>query len=387
MRTTAPKSKDGIALVVVMIAITVLSVLAAAFAFSMKVETRLKQTANAETELIWLGRSGVEFARWFKVQEWILGNVPYDALNQKWNFGPGTPGISNSFLADFNLKGPHQAGQGEFEIIGMVDLDRRYNINMADQAALEQAMRLVGVDAGDATAAVSSILDWIDADDNTHVSGTESDYYQSQDPPYFAKNQPIDDLSELWMIRGLPEIMIGTGMAEATGPFADRLGRFSTGGERISAGIHFTNLFTAVSGGLININTADRTSLQMIPYVDEVIADQIITLRNGPDGAEATEDDMPAGSPGAGGDVRSLLLSAGMNPQAVPFAAQKCSISSLVWEVQVRAKIGGAEGTFIGTLARDRANPRNFQVVSFRRIDEQGKSSGTESGASEVAPN
>ena len=47
-----------------MISIMVLTILAAGFAYSMRVETKLARNANSEAELEWLGRSGVEYARW-----------------------------------------------------------------------------------------------------------------------------------------------------------------------------------------------------------------------------------------------------------------------------------------------------------------------------------
>ena len=65
MKSVIRKEESGIALIIVMISVTVLGILAAAFAYSMKVETKLAQNANSETELIWLGRSGVERARWY----------------------------------------------------------------------------------------------------------------------------------------------------------------------------------------------------------------------------------------------------------------------------------------------------------------------------------
>ena len=59
-RSLAPAEprEHGIALVIVMISIFVLTILAGGFAYSMKVETRLARNANSETELEWLGRSG-----------------------------------------------------------------------------------------------------------------------------------------------------------------------------------------------------------------------------------------------------------------------------------------------------------------------------------------
>ncbi len=69
MKTRFQKKSSGVALLVVMIAIAVFTALAAALAFSMKVETRLAMNSNHEQQLLWLGRSGVEYARWILAQE------------------------------------------------------------------------------------------------------------------------------------------------------------------------------------------------------------------------------------------------------------------------------------------------------------------------------
>ncbi|MBI3192749.1 MAG: hypothetical protein HYZ36_08795, partial [Pedosphaera parvula] len=57
-------SRQGIALILVMMVIFVLGILAGGFAYSMKVETKLARNAGDESELEWLGRSGVELARY-----------------------------------------------------------------------------------------------------------------------------------------------------------------------------------------------------------------------------------------------------------------------------------------------------------------------------------
>ncbi|MGD0744416.1 MAG: type II secretion system minor pseudopilin GspK, partial [Verrucomicrobiota bacterium] len=74
MKIRPAHSSDGIALIIALIAILVLSALAAGFALTMKVETRLAFNANSETQLYWLGRSGVELTRWLLAQE----KCPYD---------------------------------------------------------------------------------------------------------------------------------------------------------------------------------------------------------------------------------------------------------------------------------------------------------------------
>ena len=74
MKIHTRHNSDGMALIMVMCAIFVLSAMAAGLALSMKVETRLAQNANSEQQMLWLGRSGVEYARYILSQELAIPN-------------------------------------------------------------------------------------------------------------------------------------------------------------------------------------------------------------------------------------------------------------------------------------------------------------------------
>lgn len=355
MRTAARQNQTGIALIIVMISITVLSILAAGFAYSMKVETKLAQNANSETELTWLGLSGVEFARYVVAQQLTIAQEPYDSLNQKWAGGPGSMNTSNNVLAGISLEN-YELGNGRFSV-KIADLERKVNINSANEAMLEQALRLVGVDAGDFSAIAGSVLDWIDPDNNTHIGGTESDFYQTLDPPYYAKNKPIDDLSELLLVRGVtPDIYWGGASANhQPAAFQNKLGLLRPN-SAIAFPVGLVDIFTPISSGRININTASVTTLQMIPVVDENIASEIIRLRSGPDGADGTEDDTP---------FRNVdeLRTAGINNQMAPLIRQVCDVRSRTFEVQVDAEIGSYKRQFFAILGRN--SNRDVQVLSF----------------------
>src|SRR5271170_3273697 len=123
----APNNSPGIALIIVMIAVAVFSALAAALAFSMKVETKLAQKSDNEQQLLWLGRSGVEYARWILSQEAGIVGEPYDSLNQIWAGGPGGPGETNSALAGISMDN-YQVGDGTVSL-KIIDLERFANIN------------------------------------------------------------------------------------------------------------------------------------------------------------------------------------------------------------------------------------------------------------------
>ena len=87
MKMQHRSSACGMALIMVMIAVAVFSALAAALAFSMKVETKLARNADDEQQLLWLGRSGVELARWVLSQHPV--SERYDSLNQIGGGGAG----------------------------------------------------------------------------------------------------------------------------------------------------------------------------------------------------------------------------------------------------------------------------------------------------------
>lgn len=362
MKIAAPQRSHGIALIIVMITVLVLSILAGGFAYSMKVETKLARNANSETELMWLGRSGVELARFVLGEQLALGCEPYDALNQIWAGGPGGICTSNSPLAGFPLQNV-ELGRGRFSVT-IKDLERKLNINLVDEPLLEHAFnQLVGVDPGETPALMGAILDWIDADDITHLSGAESDYYESLPQPYFAKNRPIDDLSELLLIRGIsPEIYWGP--ANTNHPASvlqQQLNQFGLFNAPLSYPVGLADLFTPLSSGKLNINTAPLMALQMVPVIDENRAARIITLRSGYDGMEGTEDDTPAGSPGL--SILDMLVSAGLSQPEAMMAVRYLDQRSRTFEVTVEAEVDSYHRTFVAVLGRN--SPRSVQVLTF----------------------
>ena len=55
MKIFLHRKKDGVALIIVMIAVLVMAALAGGFAYSMKVEMKLARNSYNEVELEWLG--------------------------------------------------------------------------------------------------------------------------------------------------------------------------------------------------------------------------------------------------------------------------------------------------------------------------------------------
>jgi general secretion pathway protein K len=352
MKATSRHNSDGIALIMVMCAIVVLSILAAAFAYSIKVETRLAQNADSEEQLLWLGTSGVQRACWILSQH--PPGEPYDSLNQKWAGGSGSLAESNSVLSSVSLDN-YPVGDGTVSI-KIIDLERKVNINTAIYPAnsqmILQALTLMGVDASDISVVSDSILDWIDSDDLPRVAGVESDYYQGLPLPYYAKNAPLDDLSELLLVKGvMPEMYWGSNATNHTpSVFQHKLGLGTAPGQAPDYPFGLVEIFTPFSNGKINVNTADVTVLQMIPGVDAAMADAIVKQRAGPDGVDGTEDDMPFSNPGQLGGF-------GIQNTSV------CDTRSSTFEVHVTAQLGDYKREYVAILAR--LSGTALQVVSF----------------------
>ena len=351
-------SISGMALIMVMIAIAVFTGLVAALALTMKVETRLARNADDEQQLLWLGRSGVEYARWILAQSASIPGEPYDSLNQIWAGGPGGVNETNGPLAGISMDNfPVGAGTVSLKII---DLERKVNINTATQPEIQQALTLMGADANDISVVSDSILDWIDPPAGPRIAGAESDYYLGLSPPYHAKNAPIDDLSELLLVKGVtPEMYWGGDSSNSPvvqRPHQQKLGFGNAPGQIPDYPFGLKDVFTAVSSGRININTADANVLQMIPGVDNATADAIIKQRAGPDGVDGTDDDTPFRSP-------NELAAAGVSPQAMQVVGTLCTVRSSTFEVHVTAHIGDSSREFIAIIFRNSGT--DVRVVGF----------------------
>ena len=369
-RFRARRSGDsaGIAIFVVLIWIFFLSAIAGAFALYMKTETKLAMNSNNDTELQWVGRSGIEYCRWILGGQLTIGSQPYDSLNQKWAGGTGD---TNDLFADVTTT--IEIGPGTRFTWKIIDLERKFNINMAltMEGVLQQALILIGADAAVVPTVVGSIQDWIDRDDDTHLGGAENSYYQGLKIPYSAKNGPIDDLSELLFVQGVTsDLYWGQNAAnhprsfwqEATGNFGSTRpsGVLSTRGGAPGAPVAgLVDIFTPVSSGRINLNTASRTALQMIPGIDEPMADAIIRMRSGPDGIDGNEDDTPLRQPG-GRD----LINVGLSAQAAQSLSQYCDVRSTTFEVEVLAEVGSSTRRYHAVLKRN--GPKDVQILTLR---------------------
>lgn len=352
------RHESGIAMILVLGAVIVLTAIVAGFSYSMKVEARLAQNYQSDAEMQWMARSGVELARYVLAQEMQApAGRNLDALNQKWAGGMGS--ISNDALAGISLT-DNIIGRGRFSI-KITDQERRFNINAADRFVLQQALIMMNVDASQQGTLIDSILDWRDPDNDPGINGAESDdFYLRMDPPYYAKNGPIDDISELLLVKGMtPEVYWGSGSTNVVrsenAPKPGEVGRF---GESAYINYGLSEVFTSVSAPQVNINTCSAETLQ-VAGLDPLIAQFVLEARRGPDGVDGTDDDMPF-----------------MNPAQIPIPTddpairqqiqQYFTVRSQTFEVIVTCEIGGYQRKFRSLLLR--RSPRDITILFLHGI-------------------
>jgi len=376
-RLNSQSSRRGIALILVMLTIIVLSVIVGSLAVSMSTEIRLARNTEYDSQMEWMGRSGIELARYAMANK-CAEQKNIDALNQFWAGGtsPCSNDVENVPLKNVTL------GPGHISVT-IADMERKWDINMVanprnpQKEILQKALAEVGVtDAEQSSTIIDSILDWINPNETAGFSGAKSDYYMHLNPPYYCKNGQIDDISELLLIKGItPEIYWGSnstnhpvsayqqhGGGAFSQPTANQSGVGFHSSDQPQYPVGLVELFAAM-GGKLNVNTASLKTLQLIPGIDEPTAARIIEQRAGPDGIDGTDDDAPMQNPGEinGGNVQN-------GPQIGP-AAQALQnyidVRSYVFEVKVDAEINGYKRTFHGIISRGTGNSQQLQCVKF----------------------
>jgi general secretion pathway protein K len=342
----APK-KRGFAVIIALVAVTVLTLLAGAFAYAMKIETRLAANTNDDEQFYWIGRGGVDRACWWLALE---GNQPFSSKQQYWAGGPGEGPETNGPLAGESLTG-YPIGEGTVSL-SMTEMESKININNANEPLLKQTLTAMGADANDISVVTDSILDWIDPDDNTRPAGAESDYYLGLTPwSYNAKNAPIDNIDELMWIKGVTHDMFyGGSSAQGNTPFPEhKLGFGHAPNQEPDYAFGLRDVFTPFSLGRINILTADDKVLQLVPGMDTAAAQALETAR---------DSDPPIRN------VGGLLTAAGINPAAIGQMSQYFGQQGSTYEVHATATIGQLSHEYTAVVFR---NGPNVIVVSFYR--------------------
>ena len=192
-------NQRGMALLLVLVIVALLSALLTELAFSTLVDLRLAETFRDSTRAAYLAKGGVRVGREFLQMD----SNTYDHDSEDWHLGVAGFPVGDGFVT-VTIRDQD----------GLLNLNRLVVGGVADNVFKQRCNKLfleLGLpEPEDLTAA---LIDWIDADDivytdpQTGASGAEESFYQGQAHPTRSKNAPLDSLEELANIRGFtPEV-------------------------------------------------------------------------------------------------------------------------------------------------------------------------------------
>lgn len=186
-----PKGQRGVALIAVMLAVALSSIVMADILSRQFADIRRSTQYQRFAQARQLALVGERYARGLLTKDGKGIDSPIDKWARK-NIVARSEQMTVE-LCIFDL-------QGYFNLNSLVLKDG--NINPIQRMRLDRLFRKVGVDPKK----VGAIIDWLDKDsDVDDQDGAERHYYEQLASPYRVANQPFSDLSELRLVKGFSE--------------------------------------------------------------------------------------------------------------------------------------------------------------------------------------
>jgi general secretion pathway protein K len=253
-RKKKPSRERGVALILVLGALTILAVMLTDFQDETSAELGSALSARDGLRAEYAARSAISLSRLLIAAEptirksvaiFFIGNAGGPPQIPVWQFADQILGAFNdtggqakfSALASVNMEKSKKLGmEGAGFDVEIIDEDAKINLNSGSRDPLSQnriaaqIMALLGPlqyeplftnrdgdnQYSDRLQTCAAIIDWTDPDVNQATCDLsraaqgpsltpEDSFYQMLDPPYFRKNAPYDSLEELHNVRGVSD--------------------------------------------------------------------------------------------------------------------------------------------------------------------------------------
>lgn len=191
--------QSGLALVIVIWILTLLSVMAGSFALTMRRETSVSAALTGNARALALAESGLNLAA-------LMLRQPDE--EQRW-LGDGSIYRLAGSVSELRIRIIAESG--------------KVDINAAGEELLTAVLSYATADENRRQRLLDAIIDWRDADDEPRPEGAEKKQYRQAGKPYQPNNAPFQSLEELQLVLGIddelfermrPWITIYSGQAE-----------------------------------------------------------------------------------------------------------------------------------------------------------------------------
>ncbi len=222
------RANKGLALIVVLWVITLLTIMASSFSLTIQRETAITSGIKEKAQATALAEAGINYA------------------------------VLMLFIADEEKRWQAFGSLYEIEYAGrrirvqIADESGKLNINLATKEQLLQLLNSVVMDEVVADSLSDSIIDWRDDNDLPETNGAEAADYFAADLSYGPRNAPFKSIEELQMLIGMK--------AEIYRSLEDMISVYTKNNE-------------------INPTTATREVLLTLPDVNEELVDDYLQQR------------------------------------------------------------------------------------------------------------
>ena len=269
----------GSALIIILWVIGLLSMLVASMTFDAHIEARITSYYRKRMKAEYLARSGLAVAEMLMAKSDELRGDDGDSGDEDDRWHKHAQGLADG--ADITgLVEP--LGDGTITL-SIVPEPARRNVNKLTEDDWERIFEVAGVPVDMWPELIDAFFDWKDSEEpeDTRPDGAESDYYEDLDPPYKAKNGPLDTVGELLLIKGFAKTILEGGIL---------------GGDESDDGVSIMgigDMLTTYGDGKVNVNSAVPRVLMTLPDIDELVAGAIIEEREGWVNNEGEVEDTP----------------------------------------------------------------------------------------------
>lgn len=205
--------RRGSVLILVLVVVLMLALAAANFSNLMTTELEAVYSSNRDVETRALVDSGAEYAAYLLEHRTEPGKENLQHNPQMFRGITVAPSEQPLNNGRFTILAPYEHDPAaQLVRYGLIDESGKLNVNLITKIATDEtaARNTLMWLPGMTEPVADAILDWVDADDNVRQNGAELEAYESRNPPYSAKNGPIDALEELLLVEGVtPELLFG----------------------------------------------------------------------------------------------------------------------------------------------------------------------------------
>ncbi|HOW42508.1 MAG TPA: type II secretion system protein GspK [Candidatus Omnitrophota bacterium] len=257
-------TKKASILLIALWTLATLSAFAVILSNQVRQKLELVRSLEARNKLHYIAEAGVLQA---KAEIVKLKDKPALALKDEWSVNDmlfKNRAVGEGIVSIVYETVDEQAQR--VERYGLIDEERKININKASREVLERLFRAaLGADDTEAQNLAAAIIDWRDSDSELTVplGSAEDPYYRTSSSSYEAKDAPFEIVEELLLVKGFSQNIF------------DKL----------------KDYITIYGSGKVNLNTASRPVLLAVG-LDTTLTDQLEQIRGGKDGIEATADDF-----------------------------------------------------------------------------------------------